>query len=288
MSWTSGARARRRGRAPGCEVPSSTAFVHRPCPQVGVVGAAPAPRGPHLRRSTLERCGVARGVPSGAAAPEVADPVEARDPADRASARVRPHRARRGRGDGPTRGRGVSRPARRPQISSTGLWVTWGFRGSSCGRACGRRIHPKIPLHTPCTAPAAGLETCVPVLRRSGRRSPDEGGRLPSPRDTVDRRTTGRPVPRCGLWVTTQVPVRGRKTTRVRLFVENGFCRGDDAPGLDGTRRAAGVVTSPRRPWSPGPSIRGTRFSPRPPGRPGGPRHLSVCRRRVRRPTLAP
>ena len=213
-----------------------------------------------------------------------------RDPADRAAVRVVADVTCRGRCTGPTGGRGVSRPARRPQISSTGLWVTWGFRGSPCGRACGRRIHPENLPRTPCTPPVAGLETCVPVLRRPGRRSPEAGGRLPAPRDSVDRRTTGRPVPRCGLWVTTQVPVRGRKTTRVRLFVENGFCRGDDAPGLGGTRRTVGVVTSPRHPWSPGPSIRGTRFSPRPPGRPGGPRHVrAVCsRRRAARPTLGP
>jgi len=127
-------------------------------------------------------------------------------------------------------------------------------------------------------------------LAEAGPTTTREGGRLPAPRDTVDRRTTGRPVPRCGLWVTTQVPVRGRKTTRARQFVENGFLRGDDAPGLDGTRRTVGVVTSPRRPWSPGPSTRGTRFSPRPPGRPGGPRHVrTVCsRRRAARPTLGP
>lgn len=68
----------------------------------------------------------------------------------------------------PSRGRCVSRPARRPQISSTGLWVMWGFRGSPCGRTCGQRTGAENRLHTPCTAPDAGLETCVPVLRRSG------------------------------------------------------------------------------------------------------------------------
>ncbi len=40
---------------------------------------------------------------------------------------------------------------------------------------------------------------------------------------SVDRRTTGHSVPRCGLRVTTQVSVRGRKTTRDRCaLVENG------------------------------------------------------------------
>jgi hypothetical protein len=145
--------------------------------------------------------------------------------------------------------------------------------GGACRRAvavhkfvpqpCGRRgdsaapsvdepvVKTKVPP-APCTPPEGGLETCVPVSRGSGRRRRCSGPGRPLGETPVDRRTTGRPVPRYGLRVTTQVPVRGRKTTRVRrALVENGL-EGLRTKRPFGPTSRAGAVTSTTAPLVPG------------------------------------